>query len=152
MSRRTAILLVALAVFTLAAAVFLPSHLAAERKNLSSEEKRAEATHVLEGRVKSVYERTEKQLGKHVLHTLAEIEVTSIDKGEGLEPGDLVYARMFTRKYGMFARPTPGAGGHHAIPSGGERVRAYLVHGEYRALRQEDRGWAVVYPNGLEIR
>lgn len=149
--RRIAIPLTALVV-AVTAAVLLPSHLAAERKNLSADEKRAEATHVIEGRVKSVYERTEKRIGKHVLHTLVEIEVTSVDKGDGLEPGDLVYARMFTRKYGLFERPTPGASGHQSIPSGGERVRAYLAHGPYRALGQEDRGWAVVYPNGMEIR
>lgn len=126
----------------------------AERVPLSAEELKAEATHVVTGTVKAIYsQEAESDLyGKGTLVTryLLEIEVDGVEKGTGVEKGELVYARCWRlKKHGEHGR-VPGPSGHFGIPAQGEKVRAYVARGKYSATAQDDRGTAVVYPNGIE--
>ena len=126
----------------------------AERIPLSPEDKAKEATHIVTGVVKAVFSREAETTtyGKGTLetHYLLEIEVQGVEKGKGLEKGDIVYARCWRLKKHGAAGAMPGPSGHFGIPSGGERVRAFLAKGPYGPTGQGDNGWAVVYPNGIE--
>jgi hypothetical protein len=126
----------------------------AERVPLSPEQQKAEATHIVTGTVKTIYAKDVESglYGKATVETryLLEIEVLGVEKGAGLEKGDIVYARCWRLKKHGAAGPTPGPSGHFGIPGEGAAVRAYLAKGKYAATGQSDNGWAVVYPNGIE--
>lgn len=142
---RPLIAVVVLSVLTLAAQV------TAERPNLSPERLQNESTHVVTGTVKAVYSRdveTERRgRGTIETHSVLEIEVDTVEKGAGIEPKEVIYARCWNVTKSGEGPPRPGAGGHR-IPREG-RVRAYLARGEYLPTGQEDNGFTVVYPNGV---
>ena len=144
-------LLVAL---VLALLLCMTPSLLAERPNLGPDMLQAEATHVLVGEVKAVYSRTETwgPPGQETVNThyLVELEVDTVEKGEGFAKKDLAYIRCWLRTKSP-PRPTAGAGGHGPIPKAGDRVRAHVAKGEYGATRQEDNGLAAVYPNGFSV-
>jgi hypothetical protein len=126
----------------------------AERPALSPEEQKAEATHIVTGVVKAVYSReVETALyGKGTLetHYLLEIEVRGVEKGGGIEKGDIVYARCWRLKKHGESGLAPGPSGHSDIPKEGEQVRAFLSKGKYDPTGQADNGSTLVYPNGIE--
>ncbi len=134
--------------------VLLPAVVAAERVPLSPAKLRAEATHVVTGVVRGVYEREVKteRYGRGTVETeyLVEITVGNVEKGTGLSPGNLVYARCWKLEKRGARGLSPGPSGHTGVPAGGDRVRAFLVRGRYPATGQEDDGYAAVYPNGFE--
>jgi hypothetical protein len=126
----------------------------AERAPLGPDQLKAEATHVVTGTVKAIYAKdAESDLyGKGTVETryLLEIEVAGVEKGAGLEKGDIVYARCWRLKKRGATGLVPGPSGHFEIPAEGARVRVYLAKGKYSPTGQTDNGWAVVYPNGVE--
>jgi len=128
--------------------------LLAERPSLKPDQLKAEATHVLVGKVMSVYTRVVSwEWQGHVTEKtfyLVELEVEEVEQGEGFAKKDLAYIRCWSRTK-CPPRPTPGPSGHGPIPVAGHRVRAYVAKGEYPPTRQEDNGIAAVYPNGFEI-
>jgi hypothetical protein len=137
---------------TLAALLVFTAVMArAERVPLSPDELKAEATHIVTGVVKAVYSREVEtaQYGKGTLetHYLLEIEVDGVEKGGGLDKGDIVYARCWRLKKHGASGPVPGPSGHFDIPKEGERVRAFLEKGKKGSA---DRGSTLVYPNGIE--
>src|SRR5262245_40597616 len=83
-------------------ALFIPAQGMAERVPLSPEGLKAEATHVVTGRVKAVYslDKLTALYGEGTIETeyLSVIEVETVEKGVGLKPGDLVYARSWKVK------------------------------------------------------
>jgi hypothetical protein len=125
-----------------------------ERPALSPEEQKAEATHIVTGVVTAVYSReVETTLyGKGTLetHYLLEIEVRGIEKGGGIDKGDVVYARCWRLKKRGEGGVVPGPSGHSDIPKEGEQVRAFLAKGKYGPTGQADNGSTLVYPNGIE--
>jgi hypothetical protein len=76
--------------------------------------------------------------------------VAGVEKGAGLEKGDIVYTRCWRLKKHGATGLVPGPSGHFGIPAEGAKVRAYLAKGKYGPTGQTDNGWAVVYPNGIE--
>ena len=145
------LLLLSCAVAVVAVAA-LPA--AAERVPLRPDDKNAETTHIVTGVVKGVYSR-DKETGLYGPGTVEtqvviEIEIKTVEKGAGLKPGDLVYARSWRlKKRGTFGN-RPGPSGHFLIPQEGDAVRAYLARGSYPPTGQGDNGYTVVYPNGLD--
>jgi hypothetical protein len=134
-------------------ALLMPTQVTAERVPLSPEALKAEATHIVTGLVKAVYglDKLSTSYGEGTIETdyLLEIEVQTVEKGEGLKPGDLLYVRSWkVKKPGV--RRIPGPYGHFIIPAKGERIRAFVVYGRYAPTAQSDNGWVVVYPNGIE--
>lgn len=124
----------------------------AERPNLTDEGLTRESTHVIVGKVLGTYKRLHKEFnGRREARYIIEIEVESIEKGEGVTPKDIVYARAWHIERFGIGGATPGPSGHNSIPDTGDRVRAYVAHGPYAPTAQKDRGWAVVYPNGIAI-
>ena len=136
-------------VLTVLVVLVLTPVLLAERPS-SPEVRDKEATHILVGRVKNVYERKVGTI-RVTTHYLVELEIQSTERGEGFAKGDLAYIRCFQ----VTKRPpndqTTGAGGHGPIPKAGQRVRAWVAKGKYGPLRQEDNGTTAVYPNGFVI-
>jgi len=126
----------------------------AERVPLSPEQQKAEATHIVKGVVKAVYSReVETTLyGKGTVetHYLVEIEVRGVEKGAGMEKGDIVYARCWRLKKRGERGLVPGPSGHFDIPQQGETIRAFVAKGKYSPTAQEDNGLSFVYPNGIE--
>jgi len=126
----------------------------AERVPLSPEDQKKESTHIVTGVVKAIYSReVETTLyGKGTLetHYVLEIEVQGVEKGTGLEKGDIVYARCWRLKKRGEEGLVPGPSGHFGIPKEGEKVRAFVAKGKYGATGQSDNGYSVVYPNGIE--
>ncbi len=103
---------------------------------------KADATHVVRGRVEQVYttEREQADGQKDTLYVI-EILVDGIDKGEGLKAGELLYARCWKAK----DRPKDfkGSLGQLAIPGAGSKVWAYLKH-------ERKGGYDILVPNGIE--
>ena len=126
----------------------------AERVPLSPEEQKAESTHIVTGTVKAIYgkevESTLYGKGTLEMHYVLEIEVQGIEKGKGIEKGDIVYARCWRLKKHGDAGLVPGPSGHFGIPKEGEQVRAFVAKGKYNATGQNDNGFSLVYPNGIE--
>jgi hypothetical protein len=138
---------------TLAALLILTAA-RAERVPLSPEQQKAEATHVVTGTVKGVYAKDVESglYGKGTVETryLLEIEVRGVEKGAGVEKGDIIYARCWRLKARGATGLVPGPSGHFGIPAEGAAVRGFLAKGKYGPTGQSDNGWAVVYPNGIE--
>ena len=127
----------------------------AERVPLDAEGLQRESTHIVAGQVKGVYSRDEESTlygrGTIVTRYIVEIEIKDTEKGIGLKEGDLVYARCWSlKKRGEFGK-RPGPSSHSPIPKEGDLIRAYLARGKYSPTGQEDNGYAVVYPNGIEL-
>ncbi len=126
----------------------------AERVPLSRDQQKAESTHIMTGVVKAVYSReVETTLyGKGTLetHFLLEIEVQGVEKGAGIEKGDIIYVRCWALKKRGERGLVPGPSGHFEIPVQGERIRAFVAKGKYSPTGQEDNGMSLVYPNGIE--
>ena len=126
----------------------------AEPVPLPPEEQKAQATHIVTGVVKAIYSReVESTLyGKGTVetHYLLEIDVQGIEKGTGIEKGNVVYARCWRLKKHGAEGSVPGPTGHFDLPAEGEYVRAFLAKGKYSATGQVDNGSTLVYPNGIE--
>ncbi len=126
----------------------------AERAPLSLKRKQQESTHIVQGKVLGVYARdVDSQLygpGTVVTQMVIEIEITQMEKGDGLEPQQIIYARCWSLKKRGAAGLTPGPSGHFHIPVENELIRAYLAQGQYGPTGQSDCGYSVVYPNGIE--
>ena len=152
--RPPASLRVAVSLALVLAVLTTSSTLLAERPNLNESGKQAESTHAVVGKVIGLYQKTRP---KHLDRTehLVEIEVRDVEKGDGLAAGDIVYARVWRsaprRGLRALTPPAPGPSGHGPIPRTGDLVRAWLARGKYPATRQTDRGYAVLYPNGIEV-
>jgi hypothetical protein len=136
-------------------ALLVSARAGAERVPLDTEGLQRESTHIVAGQVKGVYSRDAESTlygrGTIVTRYIVEIEIKDIEKGDVLKKGDLVYARCWSlKKRGEFGN-RPGPSSHSPIPREGNLIRAYLARGKYSPTGQEDNGYAVVYPNGIEL-
>lgn len=123
----------------------------AEKVDMTPEQLRATATHVVVGKVKAIYTRGERDGGWTVTHHLAEVEVLEVEKGEGLAKGALVYVRYWTRRWTMPVPPPPSTNGHRGIPTAGETLRIYVARNAYDGFgTTEDGGFNAIGANGFE--
>jgi hypothetical protein len=141
-----------LSLFAGAVSVVLTVPVRAEKIDMSPEELRKTATHVLTGRVTAVYDRTETAGDWKYTHYVAEIRVEDCEKGDGIRKGDLVYARYWRRAWvGKDLQP-PSTSGHRGLPGAGEPVRVYLARNAYDGFSfdNKDGGFNVIGANGFE--
>jgi hypothetical protein len=94
-------------------------------------EKRDEATHVFTGQVKALHE--EKVDG--VINYRVEVTVESVEKGEGIKPGDNVPVNCYMamprlgipsdkrKSKVLIIGPRPGS--YHSVPKENERIKIY---------------------------
>ena len=114
----------------------------AEIPPLSPERLRADATHIVKGKVLTIYQRTESKGDYEYFRYLAEIRVEACEKGDGIKKGQLLYTRYWERRWVGKGYPLPGIYGQHRLPEEGERVRVFL--------KGEDGGFDFLEPNGSE--
>lgn len=123
-----------------------------EKPNLSPEGLRKLSTHVVQGQVRAIYTRERKEGDWDVTHHVAEVQVKVCEKGEGLTPGDLVYARYWTRTWDGGGPPPPSTNGHRGLPTEGQTLRLYLAQNAYDGFTRNntDGGFNVIGANGFE--
>jgi len=100
------------------------------------------ATHIFNGKLSRVYTSVEKSAEWETTHSVAEVQVAKVEKGE--HAGKLAYVRFWRRKYIGKGEAPDGAYGHRDIPKVGSQVRAYAREGE-------DGGLDVILPNGISL-
>ena len=113
----------------------------AEVPNRSPEKLRQWSTHIVVGKLRAVYHAAELDEHSH-RNGVAEIVIDSIEKGDGLSEGQVMYARFWRRVTKPGAPPQTAASGHD-VPPQGSVVRGYLKRGD-------DGGYDVLLPNGLQ--
>lgn len=103
-------------------------------------EDRGEATHVVVGRVTTVF----KSVGKEYTGYVVRLRIEGVEKGKGLKEGCFFYAECFSRHpHKGPGLPKPGAKGHAGVPKVGERVRVHV---------NEDNGiFEGVYPDWFDV-
>ena len=100
-------------------------------------ERADKATYIVTGAVQRVFRR---DAGHHSEY-LVQIRIDGIEKGEGYQEGDSMYAYAFQRK--PDAPVEPAAGGHKAVPKEGQRIRALIKRG--------DGQMEALYPEWFEV-
>ncbi len=125
--------------------------LAREKADLSPENLKEIATHVITGKVGDIYTMTTSEDDWKYTRHVAEVLVATVEKGEGLKAGDLVYARYWTRRWTGFSQMPPSTTGHRGLPEKDESLRIYLARNAYEGFYgSKDGGYNVVGANGFE--
>jgi hypothetical protein len=126
--------------------------LRAEKPNMTPEELRETATNVVVGKVLAVYERPESAGNWKYTRYVAEVRVEKVEKGDGLKPGELVYARYWRKAWQGKGNPPPDTAGHRGLPAAGDTTRIYLAKNAYDGFTFEnkDGGFNVIGANGFE--
>lgn len=142
-----------LSLLTIAVSVAFVSSARAEKVDMSPEELRKTATHVVTGKVMAVYEQTETAGNWSHTRYVAEIRADGTEKGDGVNKGDLVYARYWHRTWiGKAGGPPPDTAGHRGLPNNGDSIRVYLARNAYDGFDPDnkDGGFNVIGANGFE--
>jgi hypothetical protein len=130
----------------------LVTALFAEKVDMSPAQLRKTATHVILGNIVAVYERTETSGDWKYTMCLAEIRVQECEKGDGINKGDLVYARYWQRAWTGKSEVPPTTTGHRDLPSNGQSLRVYMARNAYDgfSFENKDGGFNVIGANGFE--
>jgi hypothetical protein len=122
-----------------------------EKVDLSPEQLRTTATHVVVGKVLQVWTRDEESGNWDWTRYVAEVQVEAVEKGDGLVAGQLVYVRYWTKEWdGLFGAPPPDTNGHRGLPSVGARSRIHLARDAYDGFgTTKDGGFNVIGANGF---
>jgi hypothetical protein len=137
----------------LVAACVLTHSLRAEKEDLSADELKETATHVIVGKVTGIYERKEEAGEWKYTRFVAEVQLEKAEKGDGLRPGEMAYVRYWRRQYaGKEKNPPPNTIGHRGLPQAGQKLRIYLAKNAYDGFTHEnkDGGLNVIGANGFE--
>ena len=130
---------------------FLVCPIRAEKVDMSAEDLRKTATHIVTGQVVAIYERTESDGDWKYTRYVAEVRVTECEKGDGVKKGDLVYIRYWRRGWQGKPNPPPDTAGHRDLPGDGATIRAYLARNAYDGFGEtKDGGFNVIGANGFE--
>ncbi len=123
----------------------------AERVDMPPEWLQKTATHVVIGTVAAVYESTASDAEWRTTRYVAEVRIKTVEKGEGLKAGELVYVRYWHRGWISASPPRPDTNGHRGLPTVGQTLRIYLARNAYNgAGTTDDGGLDVVFANGFE--
>lgn len=117
----------------------------AEIPNRSPEKLEDAASHVVVGEVLRIYRSVEKRTHKERTHSIAELAVREVRKGENISRGDHVFARYWRDRWIGPGNPDPGHFGHRGVPEAGDRVVVYLSG-------DQSKGYRVVSPNGFAVQ
>lgn len=129
----------------------IASYVHAEKVDLTPEQLRETATHIIVGAVVQVYERKETGKDWNTTHYLAEIRTREIEKGDGIKKGDLVYIRYWKRTWVGAGAPPPDTAGYRGLPKSGESLRIYMARNGYDGFgTTSDGGYNVIGANGFE--
>lgn len=122
--------------------LLLVSAAAAEIPDLSAEQLERQAESIITGTLVHTYHRKETKGDYEYTHSLAEIVVDGVRKGQDIEAGDRVYVRYWRKRFVGNGRPETGHFGHRGVPNEGTHVLLFL---------EGDRadGFDVLSPNGI---
>ena len=118
------------------------SDLQAEVPNVSAENLKKDATHIVTGKVAKITENSTMSGNTNDIKGVCEITVTSVEKGEGIETGKVVKVRYWN-SFWIGNNPPPRSSGHRGVPKKDETVRVYLS-------KVKGREYDVIFPNGFE--
>ena len=118
----------------------------AEIPKKSPEQLKEQSSNIVVGKVQAVYTHSETNGDFAKIKGVVEIRIDSIEKGEGLEKGGLLYARYWrTAWQGDPAKTPPYGSGHYAINKEiGSTVRAFV------SRNKQDQGFDILLTNGLQ--
>ena len=123
----------------------------AEKRPLTKKELEVTATHIVIGKVQSIYSRKERKGNYEYTRYVAEVKIEKSEKGRG--PEKLIYVRFFTISWKGIGRMPPGPGGHYPRPIVGESYRFYLAQNAYDGFSKDgskDGGFNAIYGNGIQ--
>jgi hypothetical protein len=109
------------------AATALAAPVRAEKVDMSPEQLRETATHVITGLVNAIYARDDTLGDWKYTWYVAEIRVAECEKGDGIKRDDLVYARYWQRVWIGKGEVPPSTANHRGLPSTDEFHRIYLA-------------------------
>ena len=109
----------------------------AEKVEMTADELKATATHVVKGDVVAIYQRTATDMEWKYTHYVAEVRVGATEKGDGLKAGDLVYVRYWHRAWVGDGLPPPSTSGHRGLPAVGEGAPRLPVEERLRRVRRQ---------------
>lgn len=107
---------------------------------LQSPDELAKAKTIVVGKINGTYKETTRTADWEDSHGVVEIAVESIERGEGLKPGQVIFARFWNRGWIGKKNPPPYGTGHH-LHASGSTIRAHL---EY-----DNGAYKILLPNGL---
>ena len=123
----------------------------AERVDMPPDWLNKTATHVIVGTVNAVYETTSSDKEWSTTRYLAEVRIKTVEKGDKLGEGALVYVRYWHRRWIAATPPEPNTNGHRGLPKPNESLRIYLARNAYNGFGQtNDGGFDVIGANGFE--
>jgi S1-C subfamily serine protease len=96
-----------------------------------------QASHIVVGGVKAIYSFEQQTPDWQVSHRVAEVATANVEKGEGIEPGELMYVRYTVSK------PTAGAA-EAVYPNVRSTFRLFV-------RRSADGGYDLLLPGGAQI-
>jgi hypothetical protein len=134
---RSSYLAVACLLFALSGGLAL-----AEVPDLAPDKLAALSTQIVDGKLARIYTSVEKAGDWAITHSVAEIQVSKVEKGKF--DGKVAYVRFSHRRYIGKGRSPVGAFGQREVPDVGSIVRAYVREGD-------DGGLDVIPPNGLML-
>jgi hypothetical protein len=122
----------------------------AEKAPLSRKELQDTATHIVVGKVRAIYSRSERKGNYEYARHVAEVKIDKMEKGEG--PKDLIYIRFFDITWKGPGQMPPGPSGHYPRPEPGSTYRFYLAQNAYDGFSHDnnDGGFNVIYGNGVQ--
>jgi len=115
---------------------------AAEIPDLSVEQLERRAESIITGTLVHAYHRKEKKGDYEYTHSLAEIVVDEVRRGQDIDAGDRLYVRYWRNRFVGNGRPETGHFGHRGVPNEGTRVLVFL-----KGNRGD--GFDVLPPNGF---
>lgn len=118
----------------------------AEIPEQTPEQLQKHSSNIVVGKVQAVYTHSETDGDFAKTKGVVEIQIDSIEKGEGLEKGDLLYARFWqTAWQGDRDKTPPYGSGHYAIDKEiGSTVRAFV------SRNKKDQGFDILLTNGMQ--
>jgi hypothetical protein len=104
-----------------------------------------ESSNILTGTITAIYSRIVRDASYEWNHCVAAVRIESIQKGQGLKIGDLIFVRYISsnRWIGKGEMP-PGPGGHNNVPAEGDRRKVCLS-------KNADGGFDVYYVSGFQV-
>jgi hypothetical protein len=102
------------------------------------------STHILTGKIATIYSKTTRTATHETIQNVAQVQVQNVEKGEGLKNGETLYVRYVSKQQWIGKGPgEPGAGPHEHCPSEGQTLRMCLV-------RNADQSFDVYYVSGFK--
>ncbi len=126
-------------------AACLVSQARGEKRPMTAKEMTELATHIVVGKVTAIYSFETKDADWQTWNYVAEVAVNGVEKGTGVEPGQLVYVRYWQRAWINPKPQPPGTNGHTGLAAVGQTARYYLVNKGYDGAGENTDGGSTWY-------